>query len=211
MVNNGLSGRGLSVWSFAISGSNIFAGTYGGGVFLSTNNGNSWTAVNNGLSVNGLYVYSFAISGDNLFAGTDGGVFLSTNNGSSWTEVNNGLSENGLVVHSLAISGGNIFAGTDGGGVFLSTNNGSSWTAVNDGLSGNYVNNLAINEGYVFVGLQVEVFGNGYCQKLLPQPELEKNAINNSIKIYPNPLNNVLFIEGIEKRLKYQLLTYMEF
>ena len=33
---------------FAVNGSNLFAGT-GGGVFLSTNNGTSWTAVNSGL------------------------------------------------------------------------------------------------------------------------------------------------------------------
>ncbi len=30
--------------SFAVSGTNLFAGTGGGGVFLSTNNGTSWTA-----------------------------------------------------------------------------------------------------------------------------------------------------------------------
>ena len=61
-----------------------------GGVFLSTNNGTSWTAVNTGLT--NTYVYALAVSGTNLFAGTyGGGVFLSTNNGTSWTAVNTGL------------------------------------------------------------------------------------------------------------------------
>jgi hypothetical protein len=32
-----------SVLTLAVSSMNIFAGTYGGGVFLSTNNGASWT------------------------------------------------------------------------------------------------------------------------------------------------------------------------
>ena len=31
-------------------GTNLFAGTYSSGVFLSTNNGTSWTAVNSGLT-----------------------------------------------------------------------------------------------------------------------------------------------------------------
>ena len=41
-VNNGLSYS--YVLSLGVSGSNIFAGTYGGGIFLSTNSGTSWAA-----------------------------------------------------------------------------------------------------------------------------------------------------------------------
>ena len=40
----------LTFIALAVSGTNLFAGTYGGGVFLSTNNGTNWTAVNNGLT-----------------------------------------------------------------------------------------------------------------------------------------------------------------
>ncbi|MBW8052088.1 MAG: hypothetical protein FVQ77_17440, partial [Cytophagales bacterium] len=70
-VNTGLTST--NVYSLAISGTNIFAGT-GGGVFLSTNNGSSWTAVNTGLT--DLNVRSLAISGTNIFAGTwRGGVW----------------------------------------------------------------------------------------------------------------------------------------
>jgi hypothetical protein len=43
----------------------------GGGVFLSTNNGTSWTLVNSGLT--NISVYALAVSGTNLFAGPDGG------------------------------------------------------------------------------------------------------------------------------------------
>ena len=59
---------GGRVNSFAISETNIFAGTSGAGVFLSTNNGDSWTEVNTGLT--STNVYSLAISGTNIFAGT---------------------------------------------------------------------------------------------------------------------------------------------
>lgn len=102
---------GGTVYCFAVSGTNLFAGTGGGGVFLSTNNGESWTEVNNGLTTSS--VRAFIVSGTDLFAGTLGGVFLSTNNGASWTEVNNGLTN--LAAYSLAVSGTNLFAGTDGG------------------------------------------------------------------------------------------------
>jgi len=97
------------------SGTNIFAGTWGGGVFLSTNNGTSWTQVNNGLM--NTVVRSLAVSGTNIFAGTSGGgVYLSTSNGASWTEVNNGLKN--TYVYALAVSGTNLFAGTLIGGVW---------------------------------------------------------------------------------------------
>ena len=99
---------------FAVSGTNLFAGTVGGGVFLSSNNGTSWTAVNSGLT--NSYVFALATSGTNLFAGTDGGVFLSTNNGTSWSAVNSGLTYSD--VYALATSGTNLFAGTYGGGVW---------------------------------------------------------------------------------------------
>src|SRR5689334_7199661 len=71
------------VSALAVSGSNLFAGTYGGGAFLSSNNGTSWTPVDAGLP--NPYVSSLAVSGTNLFAGTDLGVFLSTNSGACWT------------------------------------------------------------------------------------------------------------------------------
>ncbi len=73
---------GGSAVCFAVSEANLYAGTEHGGVFLSTNNGASWTAVNNGLT--NKKVYSMAVSGKNVFAGTyGGGVFLSTDNGTS--------------------------------------------------------------------------------------------------------------------------------
>ena len=115
-TNGPYRGSAYSLLSFAVSGTNLFAGTDGGGgVFISTNNGTSWTAVNTGLT--NTAVQSLAVSGTNLFAGTyGGGVFLSTNNGTSWTAVNSGLTD--TWVRSLAVSGMNLFAGTSSGGVW---------------------------------------------------------------------------------------------
>jgi len=135
--------------TFAVSDTNLFAGNDGGGgVFLSTNNGTSWTAVNAGLS--SWYIEALIFSGTDLFAGTGGsGICHSTNNGTSWTAVNAGLTN--TTVWSFAVSGTNLFAGT-AGGVFLSTNNGTSWTSVSDGLTDTDVRTFAIIGTNLFVG-----------------------------------------------------------
>ena len=79
---------GAIVQCFAVSGLNLYAGTTKG-IYLSLDNGTTWTAVNNGLTSQGVYALTF--SGTNLFAGTGGGVFISTNFGSRWTAVINGI------------------------------------------------------------------------------------------------------------------------
>jgi hypothetical protein len=70
--STGWTASGLTqrdVYAFAVSDSNIFAGTDSGGAFLSTNSGTSWTAVNNGLTNSN--VTALAVSGSNIFAGTN--------------------------------------------------------------------------------------------------------------------------------------------
>jgi hypothetical protein len=122
-------------------------------LFLSTNNGSSWSQVNTGLPVKTYG--ALAISGSNLFVGTSGsggsGVYISSNNGTSWTAVNTGLTN--LEVNALAVSGSNLYAGTLGG-VFVSANNGSSWTATSLTLP---VYSLAISGSKLFAGV-----ANGY-------------------------------------------------
>ncbi|GJQ31235.1 MAG: hypothetical protein HBSAPP04_00740 [Ignavibacteriaceae bacterium] len=141
----------------AVKGPNLFAGTvssgnFGPGIYLSTDNGTSWTGVNNGITGRGLFVNALAVDGTNLFAGTGGGVYLSTDNGTSWTAVNNGI-PNGFSVISLAVSGTNLFAGVSLLGVYHSTNNGTSWTPVNNGLpDGLMVNIFAVSGTNLFAG-----------------------------------------------------------
>jgi hypothetical protein len=113
-------------YSFCVSGTNLFVGSLMYGVFLSTNNGTSWTAVNDGLT--STSITALAARGQNLFAGNQSGdIFLSTNNGTNWAAVSTGLTN--TYVYTLAISDTNLFAGTDSG-MFLSTNNGTTWTRV---------------------------------------------------------------------------------
>jgi photosystem II stability/assembly factor-like uncharacterized protein len=148
---------GTTVNAFAVLDTNLFAGT-SSGVFLSSNNGTSWTAVNTGLT--NTNIRALVVSGTNLFAGTFGdGVFRTTNNGTNWTEVNTGLMD--TVVTAFAVSDINLFAGTYYSGVFLSTNNGTSWTAVDSGMIGyhaNSVSSLTVSNTNLFAGTYGNIF-----------------------------------------------------
>lgn len=126
----------------------LYAGTYGGGVFKSTDSGGTWAAVNAGLT--NLYVFALAInpaSSATLYAGTHGaGVFKSTDSGGTWAATNTGLTN--LSVGALAIdpaAPATLYAGEFDGGVFKSSDSGGTWTAVNTGLRSPYVEALAID------------------------------------------------------------------
>jgi photosystem II stability/assembly factor-like uncharacterized protein len=126
----------------------VYAATWGGGVYKTTNSGGSWSQVNNGLEGH-LWLYALAIApnGTTLYAGTtDSGVYKTTNGGSSWSPVNNGLAN--LNIRSLAINPANsqvVYAGTMEGGVYKTTNGGSSWSPANSGMGNRTVWVLAIN------------------------------------------------------------------
>ncbi|MCX6132214.1 MAG: SUMF1/EgtB/PvdO family nonheme iron enzyme [Ignavibacteriales bacterium] len=158
-TNNGASWShvGLEndyVYCFAVNGRNVFAGTEGSGVLLSTDDGGSWTTVNNGFGKSYIVVSALAVSGTNLFAGVGGsGVFVSTNNGSSWNQT--GLTNTTIL--AFAISGSSIFAASDTGGVFRSTNNGGTWAQFNSGLSIKRICSLAAIGANIFAG----TYGNG--------------------------------------------------
>jgi photosystem II stability/assembly factor-like uncharacterized protein len=140
-----------SVSAIIIYGKNIFAGTLGGnnGVYLSSDNGDNWTAKNNGLPKldSFIHIESMAINGNNIYAGTDSGVYLSTDNGNNWFAKNKGI-EN-FAVFSLAINGNNIYAGTSNG-LFLSTDIGDNWK--NIGMKDNLIDALIIKGNYIVAG-----------------------------------------------------------
>ena len=66
----------------AVSGSDILAGTWGGGVFLSTNSGTSWTAPDSGLTDS--YVTALAISHNPALAPITGDIFAGTDGSGVW-------------------------------------------------------------------------------------------------------------------------------
>lgn len=141
--------EGGTVNSLATAGANLFAGTFSGGVFRSSDQGNTWTAANNGLgelSVNAV----FAV-GSSLLAGTSGGgIYLSPDQGQNWMATN----IRDLRVFEFAANGNTLFAATDSL-VRRSTDGGRTWTGTNLNLFDvEVVRTVLAKNGRVFAGTQ---------------------------------------------------------
>lgn len=140
-----------SVRALALIDSRLFAGTLGSGIFVSSNDGDSWTAASLGLT--NQYVLALAVSGTKLYAGTSQGIFVSTDYGNSWSA--RGLPD--ASVYCFARVGTYLFAGAGGKGVFRSPNDGWTWTQTSAGLSGLVVYGLVAVETKLYAG----TFGQG--------------------------------------------------
>ncbi len=163
-------------------------------MFITTDNGASWTAVNNGLT--DTDVNAFAASGTSVFAGTwGGGVFLTTDNGANWMKVNNGLTD--TYINALAVIGTNLFAGTLFSGVFLTTDNGANWTAVNSSLSEACVSAFAVSGENLFAGTWYEGVWRRPLSEMVTSVEMISGDLPKRFSLsqnYPNPFNPVTTI-----------------
>jgi len=112
-VSTGLTN--MYIKSLCVSGSDIYAGTQGGGIFKSSNDGGQWNDMSTGIPLFSN-ITCFAISGSNIFAGTDNGVFNKPNNGTSWIAVNTGLIDTSITV--MGVSTNYLWAGTTSQGVW---------------------------------------------------------------------------------------------
>ena len=130
---------GVLVDSLAINPltpSTLYAGTWDGGVFKSTNSGGSWESANTDLGT--IRVQALAIdpaTPATLYAGTwDSGVFKSTNEAGNWVAASTNLTNTD--VDSLAIdplTPSTLYAGT-AAGVFKSTDSAATWQPANNGM-----------------------------------------------------------------------------
>jgi len=117
------------VRSMTFTGSGVMlGGTYGGGVWRSTNDGQSWSMSNTGIG--DYYIYGLATSPNgNVFATVSWGVCRSSNEGVNWEPVLVSSSQFRCLAISKAVqSSGTIFAGSTNG-VTRSTDNGTSWSS----------------------------------------------------------------------------------
>jgi len=184
-ANTGIENN--SIKTMAASGENIFAGTFGQGVYRSSNNGSSWISVNTGLT--NPYIQSLVSSDSNLFAGTIDGLFLSTNNGANWVPVNNGLPDTSI--KCMIISQSNIFIGTESG-IFLSTNYGTSWIDVSDRLINKNIVSLAISSNYLYAGNYSGGIWIRPLSEMITSVETPSSFLPLILQLnqnYPNPFN----------------------
>ncbi len=132
--NTGLTNTNATC--FTVKSPDIFVGTWGGGVFRSTNNGSLWTSA--GLS--GEIVMTMYASGSTLYAGTgNDGLFFTTDNGAHWTSTAPLPMGD---VHAVSVDGTNLYVGTRVG-VHISADTGKTWTLVNTGIIADDVAGLA--------------------------------------------------------------------
>ncbi len=130
----------------------LFAGIVGTsrdiGVYRSTNQGSTWTALT---GTTGVSVLSLHIGNDGtIYAGTRAqGVIRSTNDGNGWESHNSGLPS--LSIYFVTSSQGELYAGTNGQGVYRQPL-GGVWQAMNEGLTNRFVLSLLILPSALYVG-----------------------------------------------------------
>jgi choice-of-anchor A domain-containing protein/uncharacterized repeat protein (TIGR01451 family) len=146
---------GEMVWSITTDeDNNLCAGTNGGKIYRSKDNGATWTRINSDMDAS--YVWAIAKkSGGRMFAATEKGLYASTDKGGTWSLC--GFS--GKDVRTVTVDqSGNIYAGTWGYGMFKSTDNGATWSEANSGLSCNAIHSLIVTDSdEIFAG----TFGSG--------------------------------------------------
>ena len=115
------------------SGQYLVSCAYGGNITISSNFGNSWTALTaNGLPLNNLWNCVTSSKDGSIIAACvyGGNIYLSSNFGNTWRD----LSTNGLPLNrnwSSITSSTNasiLAACINGGNIYLSTNSGTFWT-----------------------------------------------------------------------------------
>ncbi|MEJ1930917.1 sialidase family protein [Nostoc sp. NIES-2111] len=114
-------------------GTDLFWGSYGSGVYRSSDNGAHWVAKNGSGSI--YTTYSLLVRHDTIFQGTLGNFYRSTNNGDSWNTASIGLPSNPYV-YALGQVGTTLLAGVDGG--IYRSSNGNIWTV--SGLNSGRIN-----------------------------------------------------------------------
>lgn len=144
------NGTGLSttdIWqvAFDFGAGKVYAATNGGGVFVSDDEGETWTAVNTGLG--NLDVRCIVVDQENsgtLYAGTNGSkVYKTTDGGANWSQVATGFSSTNVT--ALAIEGlSALFAGCDDGKIYKSTDAGANWSNVE--TAGDAVTSISIKQ-----------------------------------------------------------------
>ncbi len=154
-INSGLTNLYVNCIEIQKNGT-IYAGTMGGGVFVSIN-GSSWSQKNNGLG--SLVVKSIGIAYDNVvYAGTYGhGVFKSIDGGDTWTQASEGIAFRDINCLVVARDSA-VVAGTNGGGLFKSTNEGATWYPAGSNLKSKVINDFVKTE---FGDIYTITYGGG--------------------------------------------------
>ena len=204
-TSSGISSSGYYVYSLSVHPTNsntIYAGTYYGGIYKTTNGGSSWSLCSPS-SYRYLYNMSTTTARPNyVYVSSDTCIYRSTNSGSSWSVVNNGLTGSyNYGIHARNDLGSHVYV-TNRSGFYISTNAGVNWTSSNQGITVNgitgfsspYSDPTMIYTSFEDVGV-FKTTNCGTAWDLLPTPlscgDICSFAFNNT-----NP-NTVYALEGL--------------
>lgn len=137
-----VGGRTRSILTDPRDPKKLWAGSVGGGIFTSSNGGQSWSPMNDFFPVLAIGAMARASADPNtVYVGTGeglfnsdalrgAGVFKSTDDGASWTQL--AATAGWAPVNRLAVSAADpaIVLAATGGGLYRSTNGGEAWTRV---------------------------------------------------------------------------------
>lgn len=120
------------ILSLIRNGTTLFAGTYGEGVYRSTDEGKTWSSV--GLA--GMYINCLAAQGGYLFAGTVGTVYRTSDTSDQWISCPAGpqYEYTSKTNFTLLADGATLYTGTRNG-VYRTTNHGDTWIEANAGIT----------------------------------------------------------------------------
>lgn len=150
------------VMSLASDGQNLYAGTLGGNVYMSNDNGVSWTYIDSGLTTsdittihivnNTVFVGAYGNISNATFGmrGAGSGIYMTSDRGKTWKKVSADLADSNVYVISHLDS--TIFVGTWSKGMYYSDNNGKSWTSANNGLTNLYIRAIATVGNRIYAG-----------------------------------------------------------
>ncbi|MGZ4000848.1 MAG: WD40/YVTN/BNR-like repeat-containing protein [Mucilaginibacter sp.] len=180
-----------------------FLATQNDGIFLSGDNGQTWTNISSGIwNVQDFSDMNYTAKG-NLIVTNSSGLFLSSDNGQSWNEDDFGLPA-GSATYPVELPNGNILVIGSDNSVYMLPLHRSTWQ--NIGASGNYtsanVESLyADDKGNIFIGtphdapdgtanIYESVDGGQSWSRVFTQTKLSNLAS------YPN-IDNIGKINGI--------------
>ena len=155
----------------AYSDGNIYAGSFTGGVFVSSDNGLNWTSANDGFTdLRNLYFDEIDASGSNVIScANDDQVWISTNKGGNWSLVKKINAQATSYFSSVAVKN-NVFYYSIEDSVYISIDAGLNWTSVFIGINGARINSLSKigNDIYACMNTGISIStDNGFTWKLL--------------------------------------------